>query len=297
MPDASFWFVWIFLTVCLVFLCLSDFTLRYRRSCRRHTNDDNEEEICYDVLPMERRLELDELRSTAILRRLSRFTLVLKVGNMLKKLGDTEPSPSMDDDIAVWDEEGQSKASDVETVVVTPDNLVHSKSSYFIDEDDSEYTHLLIPRPGRTTPDIIGQGLDDSCNRKTKRITLFSLKPIRTTKVGQDVTNRKMEKAEADIVKDLVTETRPVPIYCAVCLTRYEVSNRVCWSSNSECSHVFHEDCMLHWLVVLGRKRSVGKRFSKNPSERKLLEFDLTCPCCRQDFISRDVVLGTDENV
>ena len=100
-----------------------------------------------------------------------------------------------------------------------------------------------------------------------------------------------------DQVDDAVTEERAVPIFCAICLTKYEISDRVCWSSNSECSHMFHEDCMMRWLVALGRKGSKRKRYSANPSERKMLDYALACPCCRQDFISRDVILGMEENV
>ena len=222
---------------------------------------------------------------------------------MLRKPGDTEFSPSMDGDVVVRDEEGKNITNDydIEKGIVTPANLVHANSSYFIDDGDLEYTHILIPCPGSAIINRLEKGLDDCRNRKPKF--------IQTSKVGQDNNNNAKKQGEGgisctkdkalevnDAVNNLVTETRPVPIYCAVCLTRYEVSNRVCWSSNSECSHVFHEDCMLHWLVVLGRKRSRRKRFSKNPSERKLLDFDLSCPCCRQDFISRDVVLGTDED-
>ena len=91
-----------------------------------------------------------------------------------------------------------------------------------------------------------------------------------------------------------MSELRAVPIFCTVCLVKYEISDRVCWSSNSKCSHMFHEDCILQWLATLGRTHSRAKLFSASatPSEKKLLDFDLTCPCCTQDFISRKVILG-----
>ena len=222
---------------------------------------------------------------------------------MLKR--DAESSQSMDDDTGtLWDEDWRRIIGDVETA-----NSVHEKSPYFIDEDDSsEYTHLLIPRPGRAIASRL-TGSDDrhvDNEKKTRRCSLSLGKLIRTSKVGPDDNDARNEQAEeivscttddADTVNDPVTENRAVPIYCAVCLTKYDVPNRVCWSSNSECSHVFHEDCMLHWLVVLGRKCSRRKRFTKNPSEGMLLDFHMPCPCCRQDFISRDVILGTEENV
>jgi len=59
---------------------------------------------------------------------------------------------------------------------------------------------------------------------------------------------------------------------CAVCLTQYESGDTIVWSSNSECQHVFHEKCIISWLM---RKRNQ------------------LCPCCRQHFI--DPKLDTSE--
>jgi hypothetical protein len=96
--------------------------------------------------------------------------------------------------------------------------------------------------------------------------------------VDQDIKNKEKEHPEDGT---LVSELRAVQIFCAACLMRYEISDRVCWSSNSECSHMFHEDCILQWLATLGWTHSRVKLFSAAPSEKKLLDLDLTCPCCR----------------
>jgi hypothetical protein len=282
-------------------------------------------------------MELDEFRSAAILRQLDRFTLVscevglfplamprirfdprqqppqslnpekaLRTENMLKKPGDAESSPPINDDIGTtWDEEWERIIGDFETDIVVPASSVHEESPYL---DSSEFTHLLIPRAGHAIANTPARKSDDCCvenDRKTKWSFLLLRKFTRTSKVGPDNRNARKERTgvgpsctidEADTVNDPVTESREVPIYCAVCLTKYNVPNRVSWSSNSECSHVFHEDCMLRWLVELGRNGSSGKRFTKSPSEGKLLEFHMSCPCCRLDFISRDAILGTEEN-
>jgi hypothetical protein len=227
---------------------------------------------------------------------------------MLRKPGYIETSPSTDGDDVVRDED------DIEMGIVAPANSVHDKSLFLIDEDESECTHVLLPLPGhRAIPDRHRQGSEDCCvnkNGKAKRSSLSFRKFIRTlSKVAPENSNVRKEHGEGGILctkdeareanntlSDPVTKHRAVPIYCAVCLTKYEVSNRVCWSSNSECSHVFHEDCMLHWLVVKGRKCSKRKRFIKNPSEGALLDFHMTCPCCRQDFISRNDILGMEDD-
>ncbi|KAL7544707.1 hypothetical protein ACHAWF_008073 [Thalassiosira exigua] len=83
-------------------------------------------------------------------------------------------------------------------------------------------------------------------------------------------------------------EKRELPIFCAICLSEYEIDDEICWSSNSSCSHCFHKDCMLQWLVALGRRKSSMQRFPDTPCEKRLLNFELECPCCRQSFILKN---------
>lgn len=55
---------------------------------------------------------------------------------------------------------------------------------------------------------------------------------------------------------------------CAVCLAEYEVGERIVWSSNPQCVHVFHVDCCVDWLVKM--------------------QPETPCPCCRQEFTDLD---------
>ena len=41
---------------------------------------------------------------------------------------------------------------------------------------------------------------------------------------------------------------REVPIECVICQNDYEVDDRIVWSTNEECPHVFHEHC-IYFLV------------------------------------------------
>jgi hypothetical protein len=207
------------------------------------------------------------------------------------KPADFESLSSMDDDSAGQEESGkQNNVDDFEMDVVAPDNSEDVKAQSNDDIDDAEYTHVLIPHPGQASDDRHLKRLET----KMKLSSLSRKMSARVSKVGQDI---KLEEMENPKEGTLVSELRAVPIFCAVCLMKYEISDRVCWSSNCECSHMFHEDCMLRWQMVLGRKHSRRKRFSANPSEKKLLDFALTCPCCRQDFILSNLIIGTDENV
>lgn len=58
---------------------------------------------------------------------------------------------------------------------------------------------------------------------------------------------------------------RLVPNVCSICLSNYAVGNTIVWSSNEACDHVFHEGCILQWLM----KQRDGP----------------LCPCCRRDFV------------
>jgi len=49
---------------------------------------------------------------------------------------------------------------------------------------------------------------------------------------------------------------------CSICLMDYDGGNMLCWSKNPACSHVFHKDCILTWLM-----------------RSKI------CPCCRKDYV------------
>ena len=50
-------------------------------------------------------------------------------------------------------------------------------------------------------------------------------------------------------------------VTCSICLSDYEVGDLVCWSRNKECTHAFHKDCIVDWLL-------------RNQN----------CPCCRLPY-------------
>ena len=120
---------------------------------------------------------------------------------------------------------------------------------------------------------------------------------------GHDVTGEvcvevKEEEQSTSATKQPIQESRVAPIFCAVCLAKYEPSERVCWASNSECSHVFHEQCILQWLVSLGRRKTMGQQFDKNSSEEELMKYQPECPCCRQYFVDvKLMAVSGDERV
>ena len=166
------------------------------------------------------------------------------------------------------------------------------------DEDDVTYTHISIPEAGHNFDGVdLHNDPPTSSDQEEKNKPKEEKKP-RKRFFG----NNKSKECQCKDTKEVLTSAgdegtkygeeknirrRSCPIFCAICLCEFEPSERVSWSSNPECSHIFHEDCIVQWLISLGRTKSKMHRFTDDPSEAQLLNYQLECPCCRQEFVSR----------
>lgn len=83
---------------------------------------------------------------------------------------------------------------------------------------------------------------------------------------------------------------------CSICCEEYQPKDKICWSSNAKCVHIFHEECIVHWLLSLGwirwKEQKVHDRLLVG-DDKELLMYDLECPLCRLDFVDKS--LFTDE--
>ena len=182
-------------------------------------------------------------------------------------------------------------------------------------DDEPSYTHVLLPYPGvglldglciETSQDELtsdesnsasdGDDISSDESVQAKRKWPFGCKQhIPRREEDEARNNHNSNKSSTEIVATQpenikatrhTQRRRQVPIFCSICLSEFNLHQQICWSSNPECTHVFHSDCMIQWLVALGRKHSTTKRFTLHPTERQLVEhFELQCPCCRQEFI------------
>ena len=167
-----------------------------------------------------------------------------------------------------------------------------------------EYTHISIPFPGFDIAGINICSIAETEKQERQTSKRLKLPSLYQTGDGIVAVESQSEETETVTTKDnqkqlLMTEKRSVPIFCAICLSEYEKCDRVCWSSNKECSHVFHESCILQWLMTSGKKKSMNKYFTRHPSDEELLE-NAFCPCCRQDFIcvnANSALHGSEESV
>jgi hypothetical protein len=307
--------------ICILFGCILD--LLCRQYCCKREDSDNDEEIVYERLSEERKLDLDNLRSIAILHKLSRYTLTVSVENILKLQSDSDTMTSSTNSDETSSTDGndskrkgnrEQSNNDIEKGVVDGNTTYagSKEDDYSVDgNDDSECTHVMLPLPGHAitvSDDVVMPDDDCSIENEKKTIRNFVLHKLSllTARVGKTYNNG-VEKApctsdepcsnDPDDEVVIENENRAVPMFCAVCLSKFTLADRVCWSSNTECTHVFHEECMLPWLVTLGRNMSKKKCYSNNPSEAKLLDFDLSCPCCRQEFISSSLIVRKEETI
>ena len=210
-------------------------------------------------------------------------------------------------------DKGQDDDAEKE-VKVCNENVVHDDSD---DNDELSYTHVLLPYPGvglldglcieassssdeqltsnDNNNDDNGVGNGESEKEKGK----WPFKWIHFAKRNEDEAHDDNNNDDTDNATQQNNKTskqhkrsrREVPIFCSICLSEFNLHQQICWSSNSACTHVFHSDCMIQWLVSLGRKHSTTKRFTLNPTERQLLgHYELQCPCCRQEFIKSALI-------
>ncbi len=76
---------------------------------------------------------------------------------------------------------------------------------------------------------------------------------------------------------------------CVVCMNAFEVGQKISWSSNPECPHVFHNQCLLEWFVAVGTKDWKAKAVNHFESDvetiqKEICKFPKHCPFCRRDF-------------
>lgn len=99
---------------------------------------------------------------------------------------------------------------------------------------DESISHILIPLAGEIIPtDEREEGIRSKNNNKT---------------VADD-----SEKPEIRLA-------RKVPNGCAICLSSFQVNEKVSWSSNPSCKHVFHHACVLDWFSSSGKKQIAARR-------------------------------------
>jgi len=72
---------------------------------------------------------------------------------------------------------------------------------------------------------------------------------------------------------------------CIICFEDFVKNDRIVWSNNSNCNHVYHKECMVHYLASNAQRNSA--------SSGTLNVTDNPCPTCRRPHYC-GTVLGED---
>ena len=118
---------------------------------------------------------------------------------------------------------------------------------------------------------------------------------------GDDDNDRAPNPSDCDSARKLHHQTqRTYSDACVVCLNPFVANDTVTWSSNKNCSHVFHQRCLLEWFSSVGKK-AWKKKYIQHGSgtnndletalpssvslmQKEICDFPTLCPCCQQDF-------------
>lgn len=167
------------------------------------------------------------------------------------------------------------------------------------DDEETEFDgrlYELIPKPTRLLMDyhrhnIIRSSLEDFLLTLTEEHTVK--KDGETGDIEANNLNE-TEHTHVCIPKPGITvhateDKRDVPKFCSICLSELDVGETVCWSQNEDCTHCYHQECLLTWFVSLGKQNSKMKRFPTQMTAQNLIKYKLECPCCRQVFLEPEV--------
>lgn len=170
------------------------------------------------------------------------------------------------------------------------------------------YTHVRVPYPGYDSGGAKVAADDPSSLDGEGPVTSWRLFYLRRAQIDAENELRAKEREEngggdgADgngggVSGDRApNDRRNVPRHCAICLGEYELNEEVTWSSNAQCTHIFHKGCVIEWLVALGRKTTKYQMFSEIDPTPAQLNYGLDCPCCRQAFVSRSALRGREDD-
>ena len=131
-------------------------------------------------------------------------------------------------------------------------------------EDDDSIVDLELGNPSNilsddsatARPPPLDEGESDSKVEDLEK----QQEPVSVSPKGQHTAAK--EEEEEDIDYFGIEAQRDRGTACDICLLEYRVGETVAWSPNLQCSHSYHEDCILDWLV-------------RKP----------TCPNCRNNYL------------
>lgn len=161
------------------------------------------------------------------------------------------------------------KSRDIETPVLTSEEECYNKTEISNHRGDSSAEPRLIEivplefKGGHGTFPTRDANDKETCkvndkDSECKRSETFDSIIVSTDDENEEG-NRKLKLGDG----------RTVSNYCAICLSSYNVGDKVVWSSNPNCPHAFHCECIVDWWINM------------RPQEKQ------PCAICRAEFIDQ----------
>jgi hypothetical protein len=183
-----------------------------------------------------------------------------------------EKKESQDDE----EEEGDDTETQCESTIVS--TVIDSRDS--IDSDDNSINDIEAQ--------TIAEDKQSDSSDDEEELLAFEFTDDQKVYIPLSGTSVVIQNTE--LKEESISDSRRlVSNGCAICLCLFEQDDKITWSSNSKCTHVYHSDCILNWYLAVGRKaQKRRKRDNRNMTDEHALslicEFPILCPCCRQDF-------------
>lgn len=262
--------------------------------------------------------EEDSIRNSYLTQNLEQFTLTLKPEMIIQSCDATDLDPQKEqlssNETIVNKQEGANEASiggTEEPKQATEVSSLPKEEGYDDDAKGGDIETGISQKAGICETDIRDakytldakefkeQGEDESVLSDEDADGLLYGLPL-----AGDCRHNDLSMSEHSDAAAAAVNTRQVANSCSICLSVFQADERLCWSSNPECQHIYHHNCIQDWLQAIGRKQLTKVRrdtstehLSRRRLRERLLEkmtdFPMSCPCCRQVFV---VVVQNDEN-
>lgn len=235
----------------------------------------------------------DDIRQQYLSFSMENYTMVLSKSDI------REGDDNSEEDMETWKETTMSlkeeKKSQIENDVENQcDTTIVLMDSGSQDTDDDQVTtDIETPTPVREkqpdtedSDDFLASEFDKD---QTVCVPLSGQAVVRKNKDKEQAEQSPTTSSACTSSSSSSTNHRLVCNRCAVCLCRFEADEEITWSSNPDCSHVFHNECIINWSLAVGKKaHRRRKRDNPDMTDEEALdlicEFPILCPCCRQEF-------------
>lgn len=248
------------------------------------------------------RTQEDDIRQQYLSVLMKNYTIVLSKSDICG--GDDNSEESMvtwkETTLSLKEEKKSQIENDVENQCDT--TIVLTDSGSKDTDDDQVTTDIETPTPVREkrsdtedSGDLLAFEFDKD---QTVCVPLSGQAVVRKNK-DEEQAEQSPTTSSACASTSSSTSRRLVSNGCAICLCRFEAEEEITWSSNPDCCHVFHRECIINWYLAVGKKTQ-QRRKKNNPAMTNeealdlICEFPILCPCCRQEFCTNQSSLSCE---